>query len=127
MTSRERAVDDEQATTADDFLPAMQQISRDAWVRNRGRADELSAALAPRADAVSGAARLSDDVRERALALAHQLHGSAGTFGYPKAAEAAARIERLLRSRSPLTSADRRRLSRLADEVSAALEQPIQE
>jgi len=56
---------------------------------NLGRAGRLADVLA-----TMGGGRLDDDQREAATDLAHQLVGSAGTFGFAGASQLAAELER---------------------------------
>ena len=58
---------------------------------NLARARDLAAALE-----AAGAGLLSERQRRRAVEVAHQIVGSAGTFGYPRASSLAAELEQLL-------------------------------
>jgi HPt (histidine-containing phosphotransfer) domain-containing protein len=68
---------------------AVESIGGHARSTNLARADRLSEALA---EVAAGALDESD--RRRATDIAHQLVGSAGTFGFPGASQLAGEIER---------------------------------
>jgi HPt (histidine-containing phosphotransfer) domain-containing protein len=68
---------------------AVESIGGHARSANLARADRLSEALA---EVAAGALDESD--RRRATDIAHQLVGSAGTFGFPGASHLAGEIER---------------------------------
>jgi DNA-binding response OmpR family regulator/HPt (histidine-containing phosphotransfer) domain-containing protein len=76
--------------------PALDDVLRAVWTRRRpdvlGRLDVVEAALA---DALEGG--LGEDAREDAERAAHQIAGSAGTFGFDAASVAARGIEHALR------------------------------
>ena len=63
---------------------------------NLTRVRDLAATLE-----AAGAGLLSERQRRRAVEVAHQIVGSAGTFGYPRASSLAAELEQLL-ARGPL-------------------------
>jgi HPt (histidine-containing phosphotransfer) domain-containing protein len=67
----------------------VESIGGHARSANLARADRLSEALA---EVAAGALDESD--RRRATDIAHQLVGSAGTFGFPGASQLAGEIER---------------------------------
>lgn len=66
-------------------------ISAQAQETNRIRVDALAAAILR-----SDPAGLSPDDRQHAKDLAHQIAGSAGTFGFDLASEVARQVEQLL-------------------------------
>lgn len=66
-------------------------ISAQAQETNRIRVNALEKLVRDLADGGS-----ADDCRDRAKDLAHQIAGSAGTFGYARASELAREIEQLL-------------------------------
>ena len=68
---------------------AFRSIGHHAHAVNLDRAARLADALA-----VAGGGRLDDAQRASATALAHQLVGSAGTFGFPGASQLAGDLER---------------------------------
>ena len=70
---------------------AFRDISASALRSNEGRVEALAQAL----DAVERGSQ-SDDERAAAAAVAHQLVGSAGTFGYAHVSRLARRLERFL-------------------------------
>lgn len=78
---------------ADAAGAAMRQLSSRARRSNLARVAQLEAALH-----AAGEGRLDPDGRRQAAEVAHQVLGSAGTFGYSRASELAGRIEQLLRS-----------------------------
>jgi HPt (histidine-containing phosphotransfer) domain-containing protein len=73
----------------DRLRAAVESIGGHARSVNLGRADQLSQALA----AVAAGAR-DDETRQEATEIAHQLVGSAGTFGFTAASQIAGEIER---------------------------------
>jgi HPt (histidine-containing phosphotransfer) domain-containing protein len=70
------------------LMAAMRVIGIHARTVNLGRAERL-------ADALAGAdnGRLDDSTRQTATELAHQLVGSAGTFGFAGASDLAGELE----------------------------------
>ena len=68
---------------------AFRSIGHHAHAVNLSRAARLADALA-----VAGGGRLDDAQRKSATDLAHQLVGSAGTFGFPGASQLAGDLER---------------------------------
>ena len=68
---------------------AFRSIGHHAHAVNLSRAARLAEALA-----VAGGGRLDDAQRKSATELAHQLVGSAGTFGFPGASQLAGDLER---------------------------------
>jgi HPt (histidine-containing phosphotransfer) domain-containing protein len=75
---------------AEDRLRAVvESIGGHARSANLSRADRLSEALAAVA-----AGSLDESARREATEVAHQLVGSAGTFGFPEASQLAGEIER---------------------------------
>lgn len=67
---------------------AVRSIGHHAQAANLGRARHLAEAMIE-----VGAGSLSEDQRSAAVDHAHQLVGSAGTFGFPVASELAASLE----------------------------------
>ena len=95
---------------ADDRLRAAVDSIRDhARSVNLGRADRLGHALAEVA-----AGRWDEAARSEATEIAHQLVGSAGTFGFPGASQLAGEIERYFLEADP---ADQFRLAAAQDQV----------
>lgn len=86
---------------ADAAGTALRHLSSRARRSNLARVAQLEAALHGAADG-----RLDADGRREAAEVAHQVRGSAGTFGYPRASDLAGRLEHLLRS-GDLRDADR--------------------
>lgn len=84
MTERERLV-----AGADRVRAALTSIGAHARTANQGRADQLEAAL----EMLEGGG-LSRSQRDVAVHSAHQLAGSAGTFGLAPASQAASWFER---------------------------------
>jgi HPt (histidine-containing phosphotransfer) domain-containing protein len=72
----------------DRVLPAMRDLRSRARVTNLARAVQLDAALERAADAA-----LDEAARAQAVAVAHQLIGSAGTFGFSEASRRAAELK----------------------------------
>jgi HPt (histidine-containing phosphotransfer) domain-containing protein len=70
---------------------AYRRLSRRARRSNLARAQQLQVTLQ-----AAGGGGLVQEERRKAAALAHQIMGSAGTFGYPEASELAARLEAML-------------------------------
>ena len=68
---------------------AFRSIGHHAHAVNLSRVARLADALA-----VASGGRLDDALRESATELAHQLVGSAGTFGFPGASQLAGDLER---------------------------------
>ncbi len=81
---QERAGQDE----IDRVLPAMRDLRSRARVTNLARARQLDTALERAADAA-----LDEAGRAQAVAVAHQLIGSAGTFGFSEASRRAAELK----------------------------------
>ena len=75
--------------TEDRLRAAVESIGDHARLVNLARADRLSQALAEVA-----AGRREETARQEATEIAHQLVGSAGTFGFPGASQLAGEIER---------------------------------
>ena len=73
----------------DRLRAAVESIGGHARSANRARADQLSEALAE----VAAGSR-EEAARQEATEIAHQLVGSAGTFGFPGASQLAGEIER---------------------------------
>ena len=73
----------------DRLRAAVESISDHARAANLARAAHLEQVLA---DIAAGQA--DEDERQRATELAHQLVGSAGTFGFPGASQLAGELER---------------------------------
>jgi hypothetical protein len=69
-------------------LPAMRDLRGRARATNLGRAAQLDSALERAADG-----RLDEAGRAQALAVAHQLIGSAGTFGFAEASRRALELK----------------------------------
>jgi HPt (histidine-containing phosphotransfer) domain-containing protein len=67
----------------------MQQISEHALTSNTRRLTELSEAFG-----AAGRHELDEQQRAAAVDVAHQLVGSAGTFGYSRVSRSARRLER---------------------------------
>ena len=76
------------AEQAERIREAVLQIGRSAQQSNRARTAELAEALR-----LARLGHLDEAGRERAVASAHQMVGSAGTFGYPHASELASELE----------------------------------
>jgi HPt (histidine-containing phosphotransfer) domain-containing protein len=74
----------------------LRDISRRAWQTNQRRADQLVLLVSELRDQLRADGTVSEDRRERATTLTHQLVGSAGTFGYAQVSATARRIEGLL-------------------------------
>jgi HPt (histidine-containing phosphotransfer) domain-containing protein len=74
---------------SDRLRAAVESISDHARAVNLARAAELEQVLA---DIAAGHA--DEDERQHATELAHQLVGSAGTFGFPGASQLAGELER---------------------------------
>jgi HPt (histidine-containing phosphotransfer) domain-containing protein len=72
----------------DDFLPAMRGLRARAQLTNLARAAQLGTALEQVA-----AGELDEAGRARAVAVAHQLIGSAGTFGFAAASRRAGELK----------------------------------
>lgn len=104
--------------TAERLRAAVRSIGDHARSMNLGRTARL-ADLLRRAE--NG--RLPDDQRTVAIELAHQMVGSAGTFGFPEASSLAAELEQFFLDaafddRDRLGQA-RRQLERLREELAA--------
>ena len=85
MTGREPGT-----TGTEDPLERVHEIFARARERNLGRANELAGWVT-----LGEERRLTPDDRAEAKEVAHQLAGSAGTFGYQAATELAREIEQL--------------------------------
>jgi hypothetical protein len=83
-SGQERSGQDE----IDRVLPAMRDLRSRARVTNLARAVQLDAALERAAEAA-----LDEAGRAQAVAVAHQLIGSAGTFGFSEASRRAAELK----------------------------------
>ena len=83
-------------------------IGHHAQSVNRARAAELRQAVL-----LAAQGQLDDDRRAAAARVAHQLTGSAGTFGYRRASRLAAQLEQLLRTgdHSPAAHSEARRVA----------------
>lgn len=81
------------------FAAALARIAEEARQTNLRRADHLQEALARLSEG-----RLDEEGRQRAVRAAHQLAGSAGTFGQERAGELARRIEEFLAAPHQATS-----------------------
>ena len=79
----------EPASGLDALEVTVRTIGVHARVANLARANNLAVAVS------DGAVLLAAD-RSRAAGIAHQIAGSAGTFGFPGASRLAAEIERIL-------------------------------
>jgi HPt (histidine-containing phosphotransfer) domain-containing protein len=102
----------------DRLQAAVESIGGHARSVNLERADRLSEALTEVADG-----HLDQDRRRAAADIAHQLVGSAGTFGFGRASQLAGEIERFFREADltdpvPLETA-RDQVRRLREELSA--------
>jgi len=75
---------------------ALRHLSFRARQSNLARVAQLEAVLHR-----AGKGRLDAEDRDRAAEAAHQVVGSAGTFGYPQASALAARLEQLLLDSDP--------------------------
>ncbi|MFP5282033.1 MAG: Hpt domain-containing protein [Actinomycetes bacterium] len=93
MSDRRDVARDESELGAEGARAVMHQLRRRAQRSNLVRVEKLDAALLP-----AGRGGLTEEERRRAADVAHQVLGSAGTFGYPQASEVAADLERLLRT-----------------------------
>jgi len=78
------------ASGLDALEVTVRTIGVHARVANLARANNLAVAVS------DGAVLLAPDGRSRAAGIAHQIAGSAGTFGFPGASRLAAEIERIL-------------------------------
>jgi HPt (histidine-containing phosphotransfer) domain-containing protein len=108
--------DDRDQDSDDRLQAAVESIGGHARSVNLERADRLSEALAAVA-----AGPLDESRRREAADVAHQLVGSAGTFGFEKASQLAGEIERYfldadLAEPAPLAAA-RDQARRLRDEL----------
>ena len=97
---------------------AVESIGGHARAVNRDRAARLERAVA---DAAVGS--LGESARRRAAEVAHQLVGSAGTFGFAAASELAAELERYFTEADPddpaRLAAAREQVRRLAEALAA--------
>lgn len=71
----------------------MRLLTSRARRSNLRRVEQVKAVLT-----AAGEGRLEENERRRAAELVHQILGSAGTFGYPRASDLAGRLEGLLRA-----------------------------
>ncbi|WP_157676897.1 Hpt domain-containing protein [Auraticoccus monumenti] len=86
----------------DPFAAVLARIAGEARQTNLRRADHLEEALSRLSEG-----RLDEEGRQRAVRAAHQLAGSAGTFGHQRAGELARRIEQFLAApQQPTTVAE---------------------
>jgi HPt (histidine-containing phosphotransfer) domain-containing protein len=104
--------------TAERLRAAVRSIGDHARSMNLGRATRLADLLRRAEDG-----RLPEEQRTAAIELAHQLVGSAGTFGFPEASSLAAELEQFFvdaafDDRDRLGQA-RRQLERLREELAA--------
>ena len=114
---------------ADAAVRAFREIAARALVTNRARADVMAAAVMAGLEGH----HLDADTRAKAQQAAHQVAGSAGTFGYPKVSQLAERLEQFFASGAfevaeILTATDwledlRQGLAKPAEEI-VELEQP---
>jgi HPt (histidine-containing phosphotransfer) domain-containing protein len=74
-----------------DLDDAVRRIGEHALTANVARAYDVQEALT-----LASAGRLDDDRRQAAVRAAHQLVGSAGTFGFPRASDLAGQLEEFL-------------------------------
>lgn len=77
-------------TADEDTRTRVADIADRARERNLGRADELAAWAS-----IAEQGEISTEQRGEAAEIAHQLAGSAGTFGYLEATEVAREVEKL--------------------------------
>jgi HPt (histidine-containing phosphotransfer) domain-containing protein len=85
MTWRRAEIDD---TFEQRALSAVRALHVRAQASNVARVSRVSGAVS-----ALGIGRLDDTERRQAAELAHQIIGSAGTFGFPHASELAAQLE----------------------------------
>ena len=93
MTGVEPASDVNASAPAGGLDPlevVVRSIGSHARATNLARADNLALAVS------GGVDLIAPDGRRRAAGIAHQIAGSAGTFGFPAASRLAAEIERML-------------------------------
>lgn len=83
----------------DPFAAVLARIAGEARQTNLRRADHLQEALGRLSEG-----RLDEEGRQQAVRAAHQLAGSAGTFGHQRASELARRVEQFLASPQPPTT-----------------------
>lgn len=81
-------------STADALEAVLHAQALKAWRSNQARAKELSQLMAD--SRITGVFTAEQCARGRALA--HSLHGSAGTFGHPEVSLAAERLQEALAS-----------------------------
>lgn len=102
----------------DRLRAAVESIGGHARSVNRDRAARLERAVS---DAAAGS--LGESARRRAAEVAHQLVGSAGTFGFAAASELAAELERYFTEADPddpaRLAAAREQVRRLAEALAA--------
>lgn len=101
----------------DAMVSAYVAIARRAWATNRGRADELERLV----EGWRSSGGLFAAERGRLRELAHSLHGSAGTFGHPEVAAAAAALEGVLMADASPPIDD---VSRLVAQIALGLADP---
>jgi chemotaxis protein histidine kinase CheA len=87
-TATSAGADVEDAGEIDRVLPAMRGLRSRARVTNLARAAQLESALECAADG-----RLDEAGKAQAVAVAHQLIGSAGTFGFAEASRRALELK----------------------------------
>jgi len=80
---------------AEQIRAAIRRIGRHAHATNLDRSARLKATFE-----VAANGSLSDSEREAAAELAHQLVGSAGTFGFPEVSQLAAELESFFADRA---------------------------
>lgn len=97
------------------------RLNLQAWQRNRDRARRLTEVVAELGDGASEAPGPPRRPWAMARTLAHEIVGSAGTFGHPHASELARRIEELLAPAPQLSAAALAELTPLAARVEQAL------
>ncbi|CAA9400662.1 MAG: hypothetical protein AVDCRST_MAG75-2121 [uncultured Propionibacteriaceae bacterium] len=98
-----------------DQVNTFRTIGVQAVQSNLRRAGQLSEALSAAANG-----ELDRDGRDRAALIAHQIVGSAGTFGFRDATDAARRLELIL-GRDELSTAELKTAGQLLVQIRAAL------
>lgn len=97
----------------------MAMIAARALDRNRDRAARLSVLVAGDLDAASADTEAPGTVRDEAVTLAHQIAGSAGTFGYDAASDDARTAMDLL-----VAGADTAQVAPFVESVRSLLDGP---
>lgn len=97
--------------------PVFTQLRLRAQRSNLARVQQLEATLGS-----ANASRLGEDERRRAAHVAHQVVGSAGTFGYLQASDLAAVLEQILQRRDGYEA----EFDRVAREALAALRSELE-